>query len=76
MLYATSRQATKKLICLIFSLTLPNVLCVTAKRSHGLSFFCSQQHEQLTVEATDEENHFRFPKPVLPFKTVFKLTAS
>ena len=76
MLYATSRQATKKLICLIFSLTLPSVLCVNAKRSHGLSnFFCSQPHEQLTVKATDEGNHFRFPNPVLPFKTVLKLTA-
>ena len=31
------------------SLTLPSVLFVNAKRSHGLSFFCSQPHEQLTV---------------------------
>ena len=45
-----------------------------AKRSDGLSFFCSQPHEQLTVKATDEGNHFRFPKPVLLFKTVLKLT--
>ena len=74
MLYATSRQATETLICLIFSLTLPSVLCVTAKRTHDLSFFCSQPHEQLTVKATDEGNHFRFPKPVLLFKTVLKLT--
>ena len=40
-----------------------------------LIFFCSQPHEQLTVKATDEGNHFRFPKPVLLFKTVLKLTA-
>ena len=69
-------SATKTLIYLIFSLTLPSVLCVNAKRSHGLSnFFCSQPHEQLTVKATNEGNHFRFPKPVLLFKTVLKLTA-
>ena len=30
-------QATKTLIYLIFSLSLPSVLCVNAKRSHGLS---------------------------------------
>ena len=59
---------------LIFSLTLSSVLCVNAKRSHGLSFFRSQPHEQLTVKATDEGNHFRFPKPVFLFKTVLKLT--
>ena len=41
-----------------------------AKRSHCLSFFCSQPDEQLTVKATDEGDHFRFPKPVLLFKTV------
>ena len=70
-------QATKTLIYPSFSLTLPSVLCVNAKRSPGLSnFFCSQPHEQLTVKATDEENHFRFPKPVLLFKTVLKLTAA
>ena len=69
-------SATKTLIYLIFSLTLPSVLCVNAKRSHGLSnFFWSQPHEQLTVKATNEVNHFRFPKPVLLFKTVLKLTA-
>ena len=69
-------SATKTLIYLTFSLTLPSVLCVNAKRSHGLSnFFCSQPHEQLTVKATNEGNHFRVPKPVLLFKTVLKLTA-
>ena len=74
--YFTSRQATQTLIYLIFSLTLPSVLCVNAKRSHGLSFFCSRPHEQLTVKATDEWNHFRFLKSVLLFKTVLKLTAA
>ena len=43
-----------------------------AKRSHGLSFFCSQPHEQLTAKATDEGNHFRFPRPVLLFTTVLQ----
>ena len=38
--------------------------------------FCSQPHEQLTVKATDEGNHFRFPKPALLFKTILKLTAA
>ena len=38
--------------------------------------FCSQPHEQLTVKATDEGNHFRFPKLVLLFKTVLKLIDS
>ena len=30
--------------------------------------------QQLTVKATDEGNHFRFPKPVLLFKTVLMKT--
>ena len=32
-----SQRATKTLFYLIFSLSLPSVLCVSAKRSHGLS---------------------------------------
>ena len=64
----TSRQATKTLIYLIFSLTLSSVLCVNAKRSHGLLL--------ATPRATNEGNHFSFPKPVLLFKTILKLTAA
>ena len=64
----TSRQVTKTLIYLIFSLTLSSVLCVNAKRSHGLLL--------ATPRATNEGNHFRFPKPVLLFKTILKLTAA
>ena len=64
----TSRQATKTLIYLIFSLTLSSVLCVNAKRSHGLLL--------ATPRATNEGNHFRFPKLVLLFKTILKLTAA
>ena len=71
--YLTSRQATKTLIYLPFSLTLPSVLCVNAKRFHGLSnFFCSQPHEQLTVKETHEGNHLKFPRQVLLFKTVLQ----